>query len=62
MEFLQQEKVRLIAQSLKSPDANPIEIIWAQLKREVERQRPEDKDILCEAIENSWERLVMNLL
>lgn len=38
----------------QSPDLNPIELIWAQMKVKVEANRPETKQELRVAIESAW--------
>ena len=45
---------RMINHPAQSPDLNPIEIIWAQMKVKVEKKRPRTKQQLLNAIIESW--------
>ncbi|CAC5386171.1 unnamed protein product [Mytilus coruscus] len=38
----------------ESPDMNPIEMVWNQLKRNVSKRNPTNKDELCQYIEEFW--------
>jgi hypothetical protein len=40
-----------------SPDLNPIEHVWAYLKREVEKMNPKGKDELKAAIHKCWKSI-----
>lgn len=46
---------RILPHPPQSPDLNPIELIWAQMKRMVEDKRPQSKADLLRAITNSWD-------
>ncbi len=46
----------------QSPDLNPIEMIWAWMKKIVEKSRPKTKTQLKEAIENAWENVPTNMI
>ena len=48
---------RILPHPAQSPDLNPIELIWAQMKRRVEEKRPQSKGDLLRAILNSWESI-----
>lgn len=41
----------------QSPDLNPIEMVWAQMKILVERERPQNKGQLKVALLKSWETI-----
>jgi len=44
----------LIPHPPQSPDLNPIELVWAAMKVQVEARRPRNKTQLRDAIEKSW--------
>jgi len=46
----------------QSPDLNPIELIWAKMKKEVEMQCPQTKNDLLEAITNSWKNINLRFI
>lgn len=41
----------------QSPDLNPLELVWAEMKKQVQLQRPKNKRQLREAIEICWKRI-----
>lgn len=41
----------------QSPDLNPIELIWAQMKTLVEKKKPRSKAQLSQAIIDSWDQI-----
>jgi len=43
----------------QSPDLNPIELIWAIMKVQVEAKRPRNKTQLKGAIEKAWESITI---
>ena len=43
----------------ESPDMNPIENVWKQLKDEVNKVGPTTQDELCEAILKAWENITV---
>lgn len=43
----------------QSPDLNPIELIWATMKVQVEAKRPKTKLQLKNAIEESWRKITI---
>ena len=51
-------KVELLDWPGNSPDLNPIENLWARLKRAVAAKRPSNKRQLIEAVINSWYRII----
>jgi len=46
--------VKLLDWPGNSPDLNPIENLWARLKRAVASKRPSNREDLIAAIINSW--------
>jgi len=48
---------KLLPHPPQSPDLNPIELIWAQMKILVERKTPRTKSELLEAILESWRQI-----
>ncbi|CAG9333799.1 unnamed protein product [Blepharisma stoltei] len=57
MEYCRENGIDVKTQSPKSPDLNPIEVIWANLKRKVEKRRPDSKARLIAAIQESWDEI-----
>jgi len=51
---------RILPHPPQSPDLNPIELIWAQMKAKVERRKPQTKQQLKEAIQESWNSIKKN--
>lgn len=47
----------IIPHPAQSPDLNPIELVWAKLKRLVQTYKPKNKAELRNAIEESWEKI-----
>ncbi|CAG9324231.1 unnamed protein product [Blepharisma stoltei] len=56
-EYCRENGIDVKTQSPKSPDLNPIEMIWANLKRKVEKRRPDSKARLIAAIQESWDEI-----
>jgi len=50
---------RILPHPSQSPDMNPIELIWAQMKRMVEKKRPNSRNELLRAIQSSWEEITL---
>lgn len=48
---------KILPHPAQSPDLNPIELIWAQMKRKVEEARPQTLQALRAAIISSWESI-----
>ena len=46
----------------QSPDLNPIEIVWARLKKMVELQRPKNKQGLRDSIVKCWNQLSLDFI
>jgi len=53
---------QILPHPAQSPDINPIELIWARMKKEVERKRPTKKEDLRNAIITSWQNLDLKLI
>lgn len=53
-QFLQENEVNTPAWPAHSPDLNPIENVWAMMKRLVRKQRPQSILQLRIAIQNAW--------
>ena len=48
---------KVIDTPAKSPDINPIENLWVQLKRKVGRRSPTNKNKLIRFIKDEWEKI-----
>lgn len=46
----------------QSPDMNAIEMVWAIVKRKVEKLRPNNKEQLKEAIKTAWDQIELKVL
>ena len=56
--WCKKNKVELLDWPGNSPDLNPIENLWARLKRAVAAKRPSNKRQLIEAVVNSWYHII----
>ena len=52
----------LLGHPPQSPDLNPIELIWAQMKSKIEAKRPKNKSELKSAIEREWKNIRINFV
>ena len=52
----------LIPHPPQSPDLNPIELVWAAMKVQVEAKRPRNKTQLKDAIEKAWKAMNINFI
>ena len=55
--FLQANNVNIFGPwPVKSPDMNPIENLWSQMKTAIQRRphRPTNRDELCQAVQEEW--------
>jgi len=48
---------RILPHPAQSPDLNPIELIWANMKVFVERRRPNNKTELKDAVKMAWRNI-----
>lgn len=58
IKWFKEKKVEVLEWPGNSPDLNPIENLWARLKRAVAAKRPSNKRELTEAIINSWFHII----
>ena len=56
-EWCENMQIKVMTQSPKSPDMNPIEKIWNLLKNSVQKRSPKNKEELIEAIQKSWSEI-----
>jgi len=56
-EYLAQKKVKVLTWPAMSPDLNPIEQIWQELKQRVKVRHPTNIRVLKEVIEDEWRKL-----
>ncbi|KAL4467963.1 hypothetical protein ABPG72_021744 [Tetrahymena utriculariae] len=55
--FLKANQIQKLSHPPNSPDLNPIELVWALIKREVEKQQPKNQESLRQSILSSWESI-----
>lgn len=53
---------RLLPHPPQSPDLNPIELVWAQMKKMVEKKRPQSRNELLRAIQSSWTEISLEYI
>ena len=53
---------KILPHPAQSPDLNPIELIWAQMKTLVEKKRPQNKQQLSTAILESWNKISIKFI
>jgi transposase len=56
-QFLEEEVPEVIDWPSNSPDANPVENLWAILERCVEKRRPSNIDELEQFLNEEWKRV-----
>lgn len=61
-DFLSGAGIRVIEWPAQSPDLNPIENLWTQLKRQVRASDRRDEGRMLDIIMKEWEQLDMNYL
>lgn len=67
-DFLEKEKIDFISSGAKgewpacSPDLNPIENLWAILKKRVRRRQPQTREELLYYIKSEWKKIPKNVL
>ncbi|KAL4505428.1 hypothetical protein ABPG72_002490 [Tetrahymena utriculariae] len=55
--FLKSNSINTLSHPPNSPDLNPIELVWAILKRKVERMQPKNQEQLQQTIIECWESI-----
>ena len=55
--FLASNSIKVLSWPSQSPDLNPMENVWADLKRRVEIRNPKNEQELRDAIEIEWENV-----
>ena len=55
--YMLEHGVASIKTPAESPDMNPIENIWAQMKADIRSETPKTQEALCECITKAWERV-----
>lgn len=56
-QWLQENKIDVMVWPPQSPDLNPIENLWADVKKVVATAKPKNKDQLWEAIQSAWKAI-----
>ena len=56
-EFMEEKGIAAIKTPAESPDMNPIENVWAQMKADVRKESPKTQDALCTSIIKAWDRI-----
>ena len=59
-DWFRENNVKVLEWPAQSPDLNPIENLWMQMKRLVTEKKPYNKVTLTEAIIHTWFRVVKN--
>lgn len=60
--YLRSQNIQLLKWPPQSPDVNPIENIWAEIKRRSKDRNPTNTDELFNIIQNEWNHLEPNYL
>lgn len=59
MKFFKNRKIHLIEWPRRSPDLNPIEMVWSYLKFKVEQRTPKKKEELIKFIIEEWDSITL---
>ena len=62
LEFYEKNKIERIEWPAKSPDLNPIENIWAIVKRELEKRKVTKQAEIIENIQEIWKKLDQEII
>jgi hypothetical protein len=62
LKYLQSEDIRVPVWPALSPDINPIEHVWALMKKQVRKQNPTNMNMLRTAIVDAWKNTVTTTL
>ena len=62
MSWLQQKGIEVLKWPAMSPDLNPIENLWALIKRRIEKCDPSTKSDLKEIIQEIWDGIDVELI
>jgi transposase len=62
LEFFEKNNIKLLNHPPQSPDLNPIELIWAYLKKKIELSRPKNREDLKLSIENNWNQIPLDVI
>jgi len=61
-DFLSRETPEVIDWPSNSPDVNPVENLWAIIKRRIEKRKPENLEQLNTFLHEEWNNIDINLL
>lgn len=56
-QWFEQKRINVLKWPAQSPDMNPIEHLWAILKRNLRNHQPSNKKELCEIVATEWHKL-----
>ena len=57
--YIREHGVATIKTPAESPDMNPVENIWAQMKSDLRRERPKTQETLCNCLLRAWKRITV---
>ena len=62
LKFFEEKEIKLLNHPPQSPDLNPIELIWAYLKRKIELNRPKNRADLINSIKINWDQILLDII